>query len=126
MTGYGAADGVVLGGRLQVEIRTVNHRHFNVQLKVPANLQHLDLALREREGKALAAELSRRIALIAAHSARVGARAPERLVAERDRLRRSVTELLDGRAMDENRLAQEIALIADRLDITEELLRLET
>ena len=45
MTGYGAADGVVLGGRLQVEIRTVNHRHFNVQLKVPANLQHLDLEL---------------------------------------------------------------------------------
>ena len=47
MTGYGAADGIVLGGRLQVEIRTVNHRHFNVQLKVPANLQHLDLELRE-------------------------------------------------------------------------------
>ena len=42
---------------------------------------------------------------------------------ERDRLRASVTELLDGRALDDARLAQEIALLADRLDITEELVR---
>jgi uncharacterized protein (TIGR00255 family) len=223
MTGFGAADGAVLGGRLHVEIRTVNHRHFNVQIKVPANLQHLDLelrdclrrrlerghialtarwltepprppqvrvnlerarevigvlrelktalalpgdidlgfvarlpdvlafaeelatpasqveitpvveaaldevlAMREREGAALAAELSRRIALISTLAAHVGGRAPERLVAERNRLHRSVAELLDGRPLDETRVAQEIALIADRLDIAEELVRLQT
>ena len=54
------------------------------------------------------------------------ARAPERLIAERDRLRRSVREILDGRSIDDTRLAQEIALLADRLDITEELMRLKT
>ena len=35
MTGFGAADGAVAGGRLRLEIRTVNHRHLNVQVKVP-------------------------------------------------------------------------------------------
>jgi uncharacterized protein (TIGR00255 family) len=84
------------------------------------------MAMREKEGAALATELGHRIDLITAHLARVAGRAPERLVAERDRLRRNVADLLDGRAPDEARLAQEIALIADRMDITEELLRLET
>jgi uncharacterized protein (TIGR00255 family) len=53
----------------------------------------------------------------------VAARAPERLSRERDRLRAAVAELLDGKPADESRLAQEIAFQADRLDITEELVR---
>jgi uncharacterized protein (TIGR00255 family) len=53
-------------------------------------------------------------------------RAPERLVKERDRLQRSVAELLDGRAIDEQRLNQEIAILADRLDVSEETVRLRT
>lgn len=55
---------------------------------------------------------------------RVAERAPGRLVRERDRLRAAVAELLDGRPVDDGRLAQEIAFQADRLDITEELVRL--
>jgi uncharacterized protein (TIGR00255 family) len=53
----------------------------------------------------------------------IAGRAPERLVRERDRLRKSVSELLNGAPVDEQRLAQEIAYLADRLDITEELVR---
>jgi uncharacterized protein (TIGR00255 family) len=34
-----------------------------------------------------------------------------------------VALLLDGRPLDEARVAQEIALLADRMDITEELVR---
>jgi uncharacterized protein (TIGR00255 family) len=37
-----------------------------------------------------------------------------------------VATRLDGGRLDENRLAQEIALIAERLDITEEIARLKT
>jgi uncharacterized protein (TIGR00255 family) len=44
-------------------------------------------------------------------------------VRERDRLRGAVAELLDGRPADDARLEQEIAFQADRLDITEELVR---
>jgi uncharacterized protein (TIGR00255 family) len=80
-------------------------------------------AMRRREGEVLARELGHRLDLLEAGGKVVAERAPERLVRERDRLRASVRELLDGRAVDEQRLAQEIAFIADKLDITEELVR---
>jgi uncharacterized protein (TIGR00255 family) len=37
-----------------------------------------------------------------------------------------VAQLLDGRSVDEERLAQELAFLADKLDITEELVRFRT
>jgi len=81
-------------------------------------------AMRQREGAGLGAELRHRLDLIERHSVTIRNRAPHRLVAERDRLRASVQELLDGRPVDETRLMQEIAFLADKLDITEELVRL--
>ncbi len=39
MTGFGSAEGPVANGRLQVDLRTVNHRHLSVQVKVPSMLQ---------------------------------------------------------------------------------------
>ena len=223
MTGFGAAEGAVHGGRLRLEIRTVNHRFFNPSLKLPAELAALegdvrerlrqllerghvsvsarwleppagdgavavdvarakqllaalrelkktlklkgepDLAfvarlpdvlsvrggeaavvpwpelrplveaavaavvtMRSREGQALAADLAGRLDALDAHATTIAARAPERLIAERDRLRTAVRELTDGVARDEQRLALEIALLADRLDISEELVRFRT
>jgi uncharacterized protein (TIGR00255 family) len=219
MTGFGAADGPVAGGRLRVEVRSVNHRHLTVQLKVPSELGHLeadlrervrahlgrgsvtltarwaeeppvsatvtvddvrakavvgalraigrelgipgdvDLAavaripdvvrigsagaavevpevvavvdaaaaacvvMREREGRALGADLATRIEHLDALAGRVAERAPARLIEEQARLKRNVTELAGGVAVDPARLAQEIAFMADRLDITEELVR---
>jgi uncharacterized protein (TIGR00255 family) len=79
--------------------------------------------MRGREGAAMAAELRHRLDLLDQSAELVARRAPERLVRERDRLRAAVAELLDGRAVDETRLAQELAFQADRLDITEELVR---
>ena len=220
MTGFGAADGPVAGGRLRVEIRTVNHRYFNLAAKLPADLAGLEgemrerlrrefdrghvavqarwteapasaggwsvdlerarlvterlremqrslglagdvtvelvarqpdvialgadgpieiawsevepvvarasaecRAMRAREGAALASELGHRVDLLEQAAERIAARGPERLVRERDRLRTAVAELLDGRPVDDARLAQEIAFQADRLDITEERVR---
>jgi uncharacterized protein (TIGR00255 family) len=80
---------------------------------------------RLKEGHVLAEELRNRLALLRHESEGILARAPERLTRERDRLRKAVTELLDGVAPDEQRLAQEIALLAERLDVTEELVRLK-
>ncbi|MGH7539003.1 MAG: YicC/YloC family endoribonuclease, partial [Gemmatimonadales bacterium] len=48
MTGFGAAEGPVAGGRLRIEIRTVNHRYFNSQLKLPYDLAAIEGDLRER------------------------------------------------------------------------------
>ena len=81
------------------------------------------LASREREGNALVAELGRLLEAMEGESQAIAARAPARLIRERDRLRAAVAELLDGRGPDEQRIAQEVAFIADRLDITEELVR---
>jgi uncharacterized protein (TIGR00255 family) len=39
------------------------------------------------------------------------------------RLKERVVQLLAGQSLDEGRMAQEIALMADRCDITEELVR---
>jgi uncharacterized protein (TIGR00255 family) len=220
MTGFGTAEGPVAGGRLRVEIRTVNHRYFNLAPKLPADLSGLEGDLRERlrrdfdrghvavqarwteypdrtgglavdldrarlvtsrlrelqsalglagdvtvemvarqpevlsttteaavevpwtavepivaqaaaecramrarEGEALAVELRHRIDLLERAAETISHLAPARLVRERDRLRGAVAELLEGRPVDDARLAQEIAFQADRLDITEELVR---
>ena len=54
------------------------------------------------------------------------ARAPARLVAERDRLRKAVGELAGEVGVDEERLTREIAFMAERWDISEETVRLRS
>lgn len=78
-------------------------------------------ASREAEGRRLAGFLSDRLAAVDASVKRLAARAPERLVEQRDRLKASIAELTGGVQVDEQRLAQEIAIIVDRLDVGEEL-----
>jgi uncharacterized protein (TIGR00255 family) len=80
-------------------------------------------AMRQREGAALVRELRHRLDLLEEAAGKVSERAPARLDRERDRLTESVAALLEGRAVDESRVAQEIAFMADRLDITEETVR---
>ncbi len=225
MTGFGTAEGAVSGGRLRVELKTVNHRHFNPALKLPGELAAIEGDLREalrkefdrghisvsvrwaewtqkgatltvdldrarevserlrelrdelgltgqvslelvarqsgvltdaiaeaaptavtwaefepivtkavaecqtmrqREGGALAAELEHRFGLLEQAVTEIERLAPIRVVRERDRLRAAVGELLDGRTVDEQRLAQELAFLAEKLDITEELVRFRT
>jgi len=77
--------------------------------------------MREDEGGRLAEILRERLGVVSASLDRIASRAPERIVAQRDRLRASVRELTEGLAVDEQRLAQEIAILADRLDLSEEL-----
>ncbi len=222
MTGFGAAEGKVAGGRLRIEIRTVNHRYFNPQLKLPYDLagvegelrerlrallerghvavsarwveqpeaqaavmldldrakqvvkalrelkkrlklkgdpdlafvaRHPDvltysgdgavvtwadvqpvaeraaaevLAMREREGRALAVDLSARLDALEAGAKVIAAKAPDRVTHELARLQKQVAELAGGVQVDPQRLAVEVALLADRVDIAEELVRFQT
>jgi len=224
MTGFGAAEDRVSSGRLRVEIRTVNHRYFNSQLKLPQDLGGVEIemrerlrqllerghvavtarwiegpasereitvdltrakqvlaaaqqlkkklklkgtidlafiarhpevltatngaagasepailwtevqpvveraardvvAMREREGQALATELDGRLDALEKGARIIDEQAPARLKAEHDRLKQAVAELTASTTVDEQRLALEIALLADRVDITEELVR---
>ena len=78
---------------------------------------------RTDEGGRLVEYLVARVAVVEGALERIAARAPERVVAQRDRLRESVRQLTEGIAVDEQRIAQEIAILADRLDVQEELHR---
>jgi uncharacterized protein YicC (UPF0701 family) len=194
MTGFGAAEGLVGGSRVSVELRTVNHRFFSPSIKLPSDLSrwepevrealrrriargHVTLSARterasitssideqrfasyvamlrdlrdrhgldgpidvatvlrmpdvlasdtgEAEGSAgeLTAIVESAIESLTTSRGEEGKRAPERVVAQRDRLRESVRVLTEGMAVDEQRVAQEIAILADRLDVQEELQR---
>lgn len=83
-------------------------------------------ARRREEGERLEADLRERIGVMEDVLVRVEDRAPERLTRERDRLREAVTELLDGRRVDEDRLEQEVAHLAERWDVNEEIVRLRS
>jgi uncharacterized protein (TIGR00255 family) len=83
--------------------------------------------MREREGAALAKDLASRGASIAALVARIRARMPTVVRTHQENLHRRVAELLGpGSNLAPTDLAREIALIADRLDVTEELTRLDS
>ena len=223
MTGYGLATGPANGGKVQVEIRTVNHRHFTANLKLTSPLHSLEsdvrkalheqihrghvtattrwleeperptvskvnfararevteamrelkaeldlpgeidlsfvvrqpdvftivageaptaddvaflavveqaldgvLASRDREGESLCSDLDKQLGELVSLLAAVEECAPKRITEERDRLRSAVGELLDGRPIDDDRLSLEIAILADKLDVTEETVRLKT
>ncbi|HUO51470.1 MAG TPA: YicC/YloC family endoribonuclease [Gemmatimonadaceae bacterium] len=78
-------------------------------------------AMREREGARLAQLLAERLAVVEQAFERIAARAPQRLVAERERLQENVKALTGGVDLDPARVAQEIAVLADRLDVSEEV-----
>lgn len=78
-------------------------------------------AMREAEGARLGAVLTERIGVVEGALDRIAARAPERIVIERERLRAAVAELTGSATIDEQRVAQEVALLADRLDVSEEI-----
>jgi uncharacterized protein (TIGR00255 family) len=82
--------------------------------------------MRREEGQRLRDDLEQRLAGIEAAMSRIEELAPDRLVAERDRMRRVVRELLEGVPLDEDRIAREVAHIAERWDVSEELVRLRS
>ncbi len=81
--------------------------------------------MRAAEGRALATDLLARLATLAAGFDAIEAVAAVQPDDARRRLQERLSRLLDDTkvALDPGRLAQEVALIADRLDITEELVR---
>lgn len=79
--------------------------------------------MRESEGAKLTAFLREHLEIVTRALERISRRAPVRLDEQRSRLQRSVQEILSVVSADEARVAQEIAILADRLDITEELNR---
>jgi uncharacterized protein (TIGR00255 family) len=83
-------------------------------------------AMRAREGEALARDLDGRLTQIDALVERVEALAPQSIEHYRTRLHERVADVARGFTADPARLAQEVALFADRMDVTEEITRLRS
>ena len=81
--------------------------------------------MRREEGARLAIFLLDRIQLVDDSVKRIRERAPVRLAEQISRMKRSVKELASAATVDQQRLAQEIAILADKLDISEELDRFD-
>jgi uncharacterized protein (TIGR00255 family) len=79
--------------------------------------------MREAEGGRIAEDFRARLEAIGERLDVVAARAPERLERERERLGAAVAELTANTEFDDDRIAREIALLADRWDLGEELMR---
>ena len=82
--------------------------------------------MREEEGENLRADLLLRLNAIEEHGEAIQARQADSVTAYKERLAERVKTLSDGIEVDPLRLAQETAIMADRCDVTEEIIRLES
>lgn len=84
------------------------------------------VAMRAVEGHELQKELLARVERIEGHLGLIEANSAMIVEAYRDKLRKRLAELLENVAIDETRLAQEVAYLAERSDIAEEIARLKS
>jgi len=84
-------------------------------------------AMRRAEGAVLERELRARLVRVAGLAAEVAERSGEVAAAARERLRKRAEQLrAETGLVDESRLAQELVSAADRMDVTEEVVRLQS
>jgi uncharacterized protein (TIGR00255 family) len=82
--------------------------------------------MRLQEGAFLRRDIEARLQSIGHHITDVRARVPQVVVEYRQRLEQRVQELFQQLSLDPDRVTQEAILFAERADITEELIRLES
>lgn len=82
---------------------------------------------RKAEGAAMLGDLSCRLGTMSQLTEQISTRAPLVVEEYRQRLRRRIGDLLqDQIAINESRIAMEVAIMAERCDITEEIIRLRS
>jgi uncharacterized protein (TIGR00255 family) len=93
-----------------------------------ALVQALDacVAMRSREGKALEKDIRRRLAAMNKLTTRIEKVAPRALEANKKALRARLEKLMEGASLDNERWMTEVSMLADRMDFTEELIRLKS
>ncbi len=103
-----------------------------IQRAWPVVTEALDVAIedlqemRGEEGEALREDLEHRTRTIDEHLDAIEERAPTRVEERQEQLRERLRDLLDDEHLDPDRLETEIALLADKLDVTEECVRLHS
>ncbi len=82
--------------------------------------------MRVAEGRALAKDIKQRFKHIEATVKKIEGKAPQIARAYGERLRDRIRTLTSGSALDEGRVLQEIAAVAERCDVSEEVVRLRS
>ncbi|MGE5455198.1 MAG: YicC/YloC family endoribonuclease [Methylocystaceae bacterium] len=82
--------------------------------------------MRMREGYNLVADIRERDLYIRELVNAIEERSPQVVREHGERLKKRLADLLSDTALDENRLAQEVAILADKASITEEIVRLRS
>ena len=82
------------------------------------------IEMRAREGAAILMDLRKRLVKLKDFVAEIRGRTPEIVKAHHERLTENVMKLCQNIDVDADRIAQEVAIFAERSDITEELVRM--
>jgi uncharacterized protein (TIGR00255 family) len=117
-----AADGVVRLEEREVDLDSAREA---LRRALGPTLEAL-LAMRAREGEALSRDLAGRLDVVDGAVVRIAELVPRSVEHHRARLSERVAELARGVSVDPARLAQEVALFADRTDVSEEVTRLRS
>ena len=88
-------------------------------------LDSLDL-MRIKEGEAIETDFVKRLQLFERYLNEIEERAPELAEEYQNRMRVNINRILKDVTVDDNRLAQEVAILAERSDITEEIVRIRS
>ncbi|MDZ4711735.1 MAG: YicC/YloC family endoribonuclease [bacterium] len=84
-------------------------------------------SMKQKEGNSLKKDILDRIKFIEKESSAISKLSKDRTVSERKRINEKIKGILsDVRIIDANRLEQEVVLFADKIDITEEVIRLKS
>lgn len=81
--------------------------------------------MREAEGQALLQDIETQLSVIAEHALKIKTVAPKVIEQFRERMTNRVYEFLQG-AVDETRILTEVAIFAEKADINEELMRINS
>lgn len=84
------------------------------------------LEMRTIEGQKLETDLRERLSAIESVTRRIEVKSPQIVDIYRDKLKMRIKEIMDNGQVDENRLALEVALFADKCSIAEEVVRLNS
>jgi uncharacterized protein (TIGR00255 family) len=84
------------------------------------------IRMRRAEGEILKKDFAARLETLKRHIESAKARAPKTVLEYKQRLQERIRELTEGLEMDPVRLSQEVALLAEKSDITEEIVRFES
>ena len=94
--------------------------------KILVNSIDFLIEMREKEGKLLYKDFVLRLNMIRGYLNALKLRVPQVIVEYQERLSRRVRELTDSLEIDESRLSQEVAIMAEKSDVTEEIVRFES